>query len=97
MKLATAAAALVFPLVLLLAAGWAEAQTQRQFQIERSVRCTAHPGSGKAGCECKGAEKTYTGPAAGKAKDSIIQACIQANRPDRCNCIQQCRQVARCK
>jgi hypothetical protein len=40
--------------------------------------------------------KTYTGAAAGSAKESIVQACVQANRPDRCNCIQQCRQVSRC-
>jgi hypothetical protein len=37
-----------------------------------------------------------TGTAAGSAKNSIIQECVQANRPDRCNCIQQCRQVAQC-
>jgi hypothetical protein len=41
-------------------------------------------------------ERTYTGAAAGSAKNSIVQACVQANRPDRCNCIQQCRKVARC-
>jgi hypothetical protein len=41
-------------------------------------------------------ERTYTGAAAGSAKDSIVQACVQANRPDRCNCIQQCRRVAQC-
>jgi hypothetical protein len=40
--------------------------------------------------------QTYTGAAAGSAKESIVQACVKANRPDRCNCIQQCRRVAQC-
>jgi hypothetical protein len=41
-------------------------------------------------------QRTYTGAAAGSAKESIVQACVQVNRGDRCNCIQQCRRVAQC-
>ena len=83
-------------LALGLAAGLAQAQS-RQYQLERSVHCTARPACDRAGASCKGVEKTYTGAAAGKAKDSIVRACVEANRPDRCNCIQNCRPAARCE
>jgi hypothetical protein len=83
-------------LVLMLV--WAGSYAQQyKFDVPRQLHCTARPACGKPGFACKGVEKTYTGAAAGTAKDSIVQACVQANRPDRCgNCIQQCRQVARC-
>lgn len=82
-------------LALALACAGSYAQ-QYRFDVPRSMQCTAEPACGKPGYACKGVAKTYTGAAAGSAKNSIVQACIQANRPDRCNCIQQCRQVARC-
>jgi hypothetical protein len=70
---------------------------QYKYDVPRQVRCTANPACGKPGATCKGVEQTYTGAAAGSAKNSIVQACVQANRRgDRCNCIQQCRQVAQC-
>ena len=69
---------------------------QYRFNVERELRCDARPYCGQPGRACKGVEKTYIGAAAGKAKDSIVRSCVEANRPDRCNCIQQCRQVARC-
>jgi hypothetical protein len=83
-------------LALLLACAGSSAQ-QYQYDVPRTLRCTAYPACGKPGYACKGVIKTYTGAAAGKAKDSIVQECVQANRPDRCgDCVQQCRQVARC-
>jgi hypothetical protein len=83
-------------LALVLVCAGASAQ-QYKFDVPRQVRCTAFPACGKPGFACKGVDQTYTGAAAGSAKESIVQACVQANRPDRCgNCIQQCRQVARC-
>jgi hypothetical protein len=86
---------IVLGLALLLICAGALAQ-QYKYDIPRSVRCTASPACGKPGATCKGVERTYTGAAAGLAKESIVQACVQANRPDRCNCIQQCRRVAQC-
>lgn len=68
-----------------------------QYDVPRRMHCEAKPYCGNPRTTCKGVEKTYRGAAAGSAKNSIIQACIQANRPDRCNCIQQCREVARCE
>ncbi|HEV3009499.1 MAG TPA: hypothetical protein VGX52_10735 [Burkholderiales bacterium] len=85
----------VLGLALLLACAGSVAQ-QYKFDVPRSVQCTAHPACGKPGYACKGVKQTYTGAAAGSAKSSIVQACVQANRPDRCNCVQQCRQVSRC-
>ena len=84
-----------FGLALLLFCAGSSAQ-QYQFNVPREMHCTAKPYCGTAGRACKGVEKTYRGSAAGSAKNSIIQECVQANRPDRCNCIQQCRQVAQC-
>jgi hypothetical protein len=69
---------------------------QYRFNVQREMQCDAKPYCGQAGRACKGVEKTYIGSAAGSAKDKIVRACVEANRPDRCNCIQQCRQVARC-
>lgn len=86
----------VLALALILVCAGSSAQ-QYKFDVPRQVRCTAQPACGKPGWSCKAVEQTYTGAAAGSAKNSIVQACVQANRPDRCgNCIQQCRQVARC-
>ena len=83
-------------LALMLVCGGSLAQ-QYKFDVPRQVRCTAWPACGKPSHACKGVEKTYSGAAAATAKDSIVRACVQANRPDRCgNCIQQCRSVARC-
>jgi hypothetical protein len=82
-------------LALVLACAGSSAQ-QYKFDLPRQVHCTAHPACSKPGNTCKGVEKTYTGASAGSAKSSIVQACVQANRPDRCNCIQHCREVARC-
>ena len=85
-----------FGLALMLVCAGPLAQ-QYRYDVPRQVRCTALPACGKPGYACKAVEKTYTGAAAGNAKDSIVQACVQANRPDRCgDCIQQCRKVARC-
>jgi hypothetical protein len=86
----------ILGLALLLACAGSYAQQYNRFDIPREVRCSAFPGPGQAGCACKGVEETYRGAEAGSAKNSIVQACVKANRPDRCNCIQQCRQVARC-
>jgi hypothetical protein len=87
---------LALGLALLLFCAGSSAQ-QYKFDVPRSVRCTAHPACGKPGAACKAVDKTYTGAAAGSAKNSIVQECVQANRPDRCgNCIQQCRQSVRC-
>jgi hypothetical protein len=86
---------LILGLALVLACAGSYAQ-QYKFDVPREVRCTAKPYCGQKGRSCKGVEKTYIGAAAGSAKNSIVQACIQSNRPDRCNCIQQCREVARC-
>jgi hypothetical protein len=69
---------------------------QYKFDVPRQMRCTASPACGKPGAKCVGVERTYTGAAAGSAKESIVQACVQVNRGDRCNCIQQCRRVAQC-
>ena len=69
---------------------------QYQYNVPRELRCEARPYCGQPGRACKSVEKTYRGSAAGAAKNSIVQECVQANRPDRCNCIQQCRQVSRC-
>lgn len=85
---------IVLGLALLFAS--AAAVAQYRFDVPRQLNCTAKPACGKPGLACKGVDKTYTGAAAGSAKESIVQACVQANRPDRCNCIQQCRQVSRC-
>jgi hypothetical protein len=86
----------VLGLALMLVCAGSYAQ-QYRYDVPRQLRCTAFPACGKPGAACKGVEKTYTGAAAGSAKDSIVQACVQANRPDRCgDCIQQCRKVARC-
>jgi hypothetical protein len=86
----------VLGLALMLACAGSSAQ-QYRYDVPRQVHCTALPACGKPGQACKAVEKTYTGAAAGSAKDSIVQACVQANRPDRCgDCIQQCRKVARC-
>jgi hypothetical protein len=82
-------------LALVLACAGSVAQ-QYRFDVPRQLNCTAKPACGKPGLACKAVSKTYTGAAAGSAKESIVQACVQANRPDRCNCIQQCRQVSRC-
>jgi hypothetical protein len=64
--------------------------------VPRQLRCEANPACGKRGTACKSVAKTYRGAAAGKAKEEIVQACVKANRPDRCNCVQQCREVSRC-
>ena len=85
--------ALGLALVLLCAGAHAQ---QFKYDLPREMRCSAKPYCGEPGRACKGVEQTYTGAAAGSAKNSIVQACVQANRPDRCNCVQQCRQVARC-
>jgi hypothetical protein len=86
---------IVLGLALLLTCAGSLAQ-QYKYDVPRSVRCTANPACGTPGAACKGVEKTYTGAAAGAAKNSIVQACVKANRPDGCNCIQQCRRVAQC-
>ena len=81
-------------LALILVCAGSSAQ---QYNVQRQMRCEAYPACARAGYRCQGVEKTYTGAAAGSAKNSIVQECVQANRPDRCgNCVQQCRQVARC-
>ncbi len=80
-------------LVLVCAGSYAQ---QYRYDLPREMTCSAKPYCDQPGRACKGVEKTYTGSAAGSAKNSIVQACVQANRPDRCNCMQQCRQVARC-
>jgi hypothetical protein len=85
----------VLGLALVLACAGSYAQ-QYKFDVPREVHCTARPYCGQPGRACKAVERRYIGAAAGSAKSSIVQACVQANRPDRCNCIQQCRQVARC-
>ena len=82
--------------LLLLVVSAAVYSQQYQFNVPREMHCTAKPYCGTPGRACKGVEKTYRGAAAGSAKNSIVQECVQANRPDRCNCIQQCRQVAQC-
>ncbi len=82
--------------LLLLVFSAASHSQQYQFNVPRELHCTAKPYCGTPGRTCKGAEKTYRGAAAGSAKNSIVQECVRANRPDRCNCIQQCRQVAQC-
>jgi hypothetical protein len=69
---------------------------QYRYNVQRELQCDAKPYCAQPGRACKGVEKTYIGSAAGSAKDKIVRACVEANRPDRCNCIQQCRQVARC-
>ena len=87
---------LLIALVLVLVCAGSSAQ-QYKFDVPRQVRCEAYPACAKPGARCRGVEKTYTGKAAGSAKNSIVQACVQANRPDACgNCVQQCRQVSRC-
>ena len=63
---------------------------------QRSVRCTSYPTCDTPGKVCKGVQQTYTGSAAGKAKESIVQACVKATRPDPCNCVQACRKAAQC-
>lgn len=80
-------------LVLVCAEPYAQ---QYRFDVPREMHCTAKPYCGQPGRSCNGVQKTYRGSAAGSAKQSIVQECVQANRPDRCNCIQQCREVARC-
>ena len=81
-------------LIFVCAGSWAQ---QYKYDVPRQMRCEAYPACAKPGATCKGVTKTYTGAAAGSAKNSIVQACVQANRPDRCgNCVQQCRQVSRC-
>ena len=60
------------------------------------MRCTAAPACDTPGKRCTAVQQTYTGAAAGKAKDSIIQACVKANRADPCNCVQACRKAAQC-
>ena len=82
--------------LLLLVVCAAAYSQQYQFNVPREMHCTAKPYCGTAGRTCKGVEKTYRGSAAGSARNSIVQECVQANRPDSCNCIQQCRQVAQC-
>jgi hypothetical protein len=82
-------------LALLLACAGPSAQ-QYRYDVPREMHCEAKPYCGQPGRTCKAVEQTYRGSAAGSAKNSIVQACVQANRPDRCNCVQQCRQVARC-
>ena len=69
---------------------------QYRFELPREVKCIATPYCGQAGRSCSGVQKVYRGDSAGTAKHEIVQACVQANRPDRCNCVQQCRQVAQC-
>ena len=83
---------LVLAIVLLAYGAAAVAQQKPQ----RSMRCTAAPACPQKGASCKSVQRTYTGAAVGKAKDSIIQACVKANHNDRCNCIQQCRESAQC-
>lgn len=85
--------ALGLALLVLCAGSYAQ---QYRFDVPRSLQCTAAPYCGEPGRACQGVQKTYTGAAAGSAKESIVRACVEANRPDRCNCIQQCRKVARC-
>jgi hypothetical protein len=85
----------VLGLALLLMCAGSSAQ-QYRFDVPRQMHCTARPYCAQPGRTCKEVEKTYTGAAAGSAMNSIVRACVEANRPDRCNCIQQCRQVARC-
>lgn len=80
-------------LLLASAAGLAQ---QYKFDVPREVKCVAQPYCGQAGRTCQGVQKVYRGTAAGSAKHDIVQACVKANRPDRCNCIQQCREVAQC-
>ncbi len=87
---------LALGLALILICAGSSAQ-QYKFDVPRQIKCTAKPFCGKPGAACKGVEKTYTGAAAGSAKNSIVQACVQANRPDRCNCVQQCREASRCE
>jgi hypothetical protein len=82
-------------LALLLASMAALAQ-QYKFDVPREVKCIAQPYCGQAGRTCKGVQQVYRGAAAGSARHDIVQACVKANRPDRCNCIQQCREVAQC-
>lgn len=85
----------ILGLALLLLCAGSHAQ-QHRYDLPREMHCSAKPYCGQSGRACNGVEKAYTGAAAGSAKHSIVQACVDANRPDRCNCIQQCRQVARC-
>ena len=80
---------------LLLACAGAHAQ-QYKFDTPREMTCRAQPYCGQPDRSCKGVQQVYRGAAAGSAKNSIVQACVQANRPDRCNCVQQCREVAQC-
>lgn len=89
MRAYLAAAALLF------ACAGAHAQ-QYKFDTPREVTCTARPYCGQPGRSCKAVQKVYRGAAAGSAKHDIVQACVQANRPDRCNCIQQCREAVQC-
>lgn len=72
------------------------AAAQQKFEAPREVKCIAQPYCGQAGRSCKGVQKVYRGAAAGTARQDIVQACVKANRSDRCNCIQQCGEVARC-
>lgn len=67
-----------------------------QQKPQRAVRCTATPVCAQKSASCKSVQRTYTGASVGKAKDSIVQACVKANHSDRCNCIQQCRDAAQC-
>jgi hypothetical protein len=85
----------ILGLTLMLACAGLYAQ-QYKPDVPRQLHCTAKPACDKRGAACKAVEKTYRGAAAAKAKDDIVQACIKANRPDRCNCVQQCREVSRC-
>jgi hypothetical protein len=71
---------LVLALALALTCAGALAQ-QSKFNVPRQLHCTAQPYCGTPGASCKGAAKTYTGAAAGSAKESIVQACMKANRP----------------
>ena len=80
---------------LVLACAGAQAQ-QYKFDMPREIKCSAQPYCGEPGRSCKGVQQVYRGDAAGSAKHDIVQACVKANRPDRCNCIQQCRGVAQC-
>jgi hypothetical protein len=87
---------LLGPAAALFAFSAAVPAQQYKFDVPREVKCSARPYCGERGRNCKGVEKVYRGAAAGSARHDIVQACVKANRPDRCNCIQQCREVAQC-
>jgi hypothetical protein len=63
---------------------------------QRVVQCNARPVCSGGYGRCAAVAQTYKGFTLQAGRRDIVQACVDANTPDSCNCASQCSAVARC-